>query len=239
MLSLAQNLTGGSLAVGSVANHQLQLQQLTIVRGSTPVCHDLTISACSGQIVYLSGINGCGKSTLIAVMAGLLAPTKGKVIFDQFNINTEPDRYASLMACMGHRHGIKPMLTVSETLKLSLSACSVSDDACDDAMEQLNLRQLADEYVAVLSEGQKKRLALALVYLADRPLWLLDEPFVALDKHTVPLVTRLLARHCDAGGMVVLSSHYDAAVLPSVDTHAIVLPYQVAKLSEQTEEWLI
>jgi heme exporter protein A len=200
-------------------NCLLNIHNLDIQRGYMPVCRDLQLQLDSGDMLRVSGANGSGKSSLLAVCAGLLSPQAGSILFNAYNIREHPQDYAFQREFLGHRLAIKHSLTVAEHLQYLLQ-----NSGSYDLIKQLNLFALLDTRAAILSQGNKQKLALARILLSKAPIWILDEPFAALDHAAVALVYDLLIAHCERGGIVIYSSHLDVAAQRSLELH---LPYNI------------
>jgi len=152
----------------------------------------------------LVGPNGSGKTTLLRTLAGLTRPTAGEV-----------HRNGMGFLFMGHSAGIKDELTIAENLMFSarLSGLDFREEKIKESLEQLGIARLADLPARYLSQGQRRRAALARLALsASIPLWLLDEPFAALDGAGIAQVGALCDRHLAGGGLLVLTSHQDVAI---------------------------
>ena len=161
----------------------------------------LSLSLQSGDTLVLSGSNGSGKTTLIKIFAGILRPTSGDI---------------TLARChyVGHQHGLQPQLSVLDNMRYYQQlqarlqvATEDSDSICLQALHAFNVLDLATRRVSDLSAGQLKRAALARLLLTQRPLWLLDEPFVNLDKASINLMLKLMRQHCAQGGIAIIASH--------------------------------
>lgn len=147
-------------------------------------------------LLLVTGANGCGKTTLIRVLAGILHPTSG-----EFRIHT--DR----MAYVGHYLGIKDDLSVLENLRFMRDFLGTSDRSCEDVIQEVGLGRVSEQLARTLSAGQRKRCALARLLLSETELWLLDEPYSNLDQEGVKLVDQMLESHLKAGGACVLATH--------------------------------
>ncbi len=192
----------------------LRAESLTAIRGERLVFADVSFDLPAGGALILSGRNGAGKSTLLRLLAGLARPDAGKVLWNETDALADRTEHAARVALLGHQDALKPGLTVGENLDF---ASALSGRSVSAALTDLDLRALADLPARMLSAGQKRRLALARVTLSNAPIWLLDEPTLGLDDAAVDRLGLLLARHRDAGGMIVAATHV-ALPLPAAAT---------------------
>ena len=200
----------------------LETTALACERGGLRLFSDLAFALQAGSLLRVRGANGSGKTTLLRTLAGLTRPAAGEVRWRGSAIGEE---YRRQMLFLGHAAAIKDELTVFENLDFSsrLSCLDASAAEIDDALECLGIARLADLPARYLSQGQRKRTALARLALSTSvPLWLLDEPFSALDDEAIAQVTALCAAHLAAGGMLVLTSHQDFQI-EAPDARAIEL----------------
>ena len=190
----------------------LETSALACERGGLRLFSDLGLSVAPGGLLRVRGANGSGKTTLLRTLAGLTRPAEGSVAWRGRPIG---DEYRGEMLYIGHAPGVKDDLTVLENLAFSahISCLQVSESRIKNALQQLGISRLAGLPARYLSQGQRKRAALARLALsATVPLWLLDEPFAALDDEAIVGVSALCATHLAAGGMVVLTSHQDVPI---------------------------
>jgi heme exporter protein A len=190
----------------------LETSALACERGGLRLFSDLGLSVAPGGLLRVRGANGSGKTTLLRTLAGLTRPSAGAVRWRGEPIG---DEYHSEMLYIGHAPGMKDELTVLENLSFSahLAGLDVSESKIGNALQQLGISRLAGLPARYLSQGQRKRAALARLALsASVPLWLLDEPFAALDDEAIIGVSALCATHLAAGGMVVLTSHQEVPI---------------------------
>lgn len=169
------------------------------------VLSDISFRLAAGKILLLRGPNGIGKSTLLRALAGLLPPASGSAELGGLTLARDPDDYAGHLAYAGHLDAIKPQLSVAENL--AFWADLFGGGGIGAALEALDLGAIAQRPAHACSAGQKRRLGLARLVVADRPLWLLDEPTVSLDRAAVAGFCRVLRRHCAAGGMALVATH--------------------------------
>ncbi|GAB4116364.1 MAG: heme ABC exporter ATP-binding protein CcmA [Wenzhouxiangellaceae bacterium] len=206
----------------------ISASQVSYERHYQSVFGCLSLSLQAGDTLVLSGSNGSGKTTLMKILAGILRPTHGRI---------------ELARChyVGHQHGLQLQLTVLDNLRhyLHLQGGSQaaqrgqdhdSETICLQALQAFNVTDLATRRVSALSAGQLKRAALARLLLTGRPLWLLDEPFVNLDKASINLLLKLLRQHCQQGGVAIIASHeLGLADLP--DSRHLRLPLRAQNVS--------
>lgn len=174
----------------------------------------------SRQVLLLEGKNGSGKTSLLRILCGFREPDTGEVRWCGEVIDSA--QYRTDMAYVGHLDGIKKELTVLENLTVSLALAQKGAHTIQEALARVQLADFDDVPAQALSAGQKRRLSLARLLITRNCLWILDEPFTALDKQGIALIEHLMAEHCDQGGMIVLSSHHDLHV-PTVDLQRIRL----------------
>ncbi|MGI4836791.1 MAG: cytochrome c biogenesis heme-transporting ATPase CcmA [Janthinobacterium lividum] len=169
----------------------------------------------AGDMLQISGPNGSGKTSLLRLLAGLMQPSAGQVLLDGVALMERRQALAAQLLWIGHAAGIKDLLTAEENLAwLCALHRPASREAIWTALEAVGLRGFEDVPCHSLSAGQQRRVALARLYLDSPPLWILDEPFTALDKQGVAQLEQHLAQHCEQGGLVVLTTHHSLSVTP-------------------------
>lgn len=192
----------------------LRAESLSAIRGERLVFRDVSFELRDGGALILSGRNGSGKSTLLRLLAGLVRPEAGRLLWNDLDALADRTEHGSRVALLGHQDALKPGLTAVENLAF---AARLSGRPALAALARLGLEELADLPARMLSAGQKRRLALARVSLTAAPLWLLDEPTLGLDDPSVDLLGELLERHRHGGGMIVAATHL-ALPLPEAAT---------------------
>jgi heme exporter protein A len=197
----------------------LTAEDVAVFRGERLVFRDFSFAVARGGALVLAGPNGSGKSTLLRLLAGLVRPAAGRVLWDGADAFSDLAGHGSRVAYLGHQDAVKPGLTVTENLRF---AAAVSGRSILTALQAVGLESLADLPARMLSAGQKRRLALSRLVLSAAPLWLLDEPTLGLDTRSIERFGRLLAAHRGDGGMVVTATHVplplpDAATLRLAD----------------------
>lgn len=187
---------------------------LTCLRGGRLVFVGLDFALEPGGALLLLGPNGSGKSSLLRLMAGLLRPFRGDMRWRGASLRDEPDALRGHTHYVGHADAVKPVLTAAENLAFWAALDGRPDPvgAARGALAALGVGHIADTPGRFLSAGQKRRLTLARVLAAPAPLWLLDEPTVALDRAGVKLLEDVIDEHRRGGGMVALSTHADIAL---------------------------
>lgn len=189
---------------------RLTAENLIIRRGNRVVIDGLSFETESGSALLLTGPNGAGKTTLLRSIAGFLQPASGTISLEGGDAQAEVGEQAHFV---GHANGIKSGLTVGENLEFWCDYLGGANDRparrerVDSALEQLQLMSLEDIPAAYLSAGQRRRLGLCRLLVADRKLWLLDEPTVSLDSASVRMIAGIVQNHLTAGGLVLAATH--------------------------------
>ncbi len=186
-------------------------RDLTCVRGERHVFAGLGFAVPQGGALVLHGPNGSGKSSLLRLMAGLLKPAQGSLAWDDRPVSDDPEGYRARLQDLGHLDAVKPVLSAAENLTFWASAHGGGQGGGQGgvaaALEGIGLTGLAEVPARVLSAGQRRRLALARLFLAPADLWLLDEPTVGLDEDSIGRLLTGLAAHRRDGGRVVVATH--------------------------------
>ena len=192
----------------------LEASKLECVRGERRLFADVSFRLDGGEMLYLQGRNGSGKTSLLRMLCGMTPAASGEIRWRGKPIRKLGEEFRSELCYLGHQNAIKEELTPLENL---LSAARLAQEALDedsalDALEQVGLHGREDLACRYLSQGQKRRAALARLVHEKRALWVLDEPYVALDTAAVDLVARLIGAHLQRGGLTVLTTHQSVAV---------------------------
>jgi heme exporter protein A len=182
---------------------RLIAERLGLVRGGRRLFQDLGFAVAGGEVLAVTGPNGAGKSSLLRLIAGLLRPSEGCVTLEG---GPEDRTTGTLAHFVGHLDGVKAALTASENLEFMRAILGGRPNG-SSTLATLGLGRLADVPAGMFSAGQKRRLALARLLTAPRPLWLLDEPLTALDAEGQTLFASLARAHLSRGGLVVAATH--------------------------------
>ena len=191
----------------------LEALEVDCERGGRMLFRSLSFSLRAGELLRVAGANGSGKTTLVRMLCGLLAPTQGEVRWKGKTISSLREDYSRELIYIGHAPAVKDDLTAAENLSIAcaIAGTPVDENAVAAALARFEVRQ--ETPVRRLSQGQRRRAALARLALGTaRPLWLLDEPFAALDAQGVLVLNRLLKEHTDRGGAIALTTHQDPGI---------------------------
>lgn len=189
----------------------LSAQDLTCERDERCLFQALSFNVAQGDILQIAGPNGSGKTTLLRMLAGLASDFSGELFWQGQPLHRVRSEYYQQMLYFGHQGAVKAALSAEENLAWMAQLHGHGDvtrDQLYDALAQVGLRGFEDVPVYSLSAGQKRRVALARLFVAWTPLWLLDEPFTALDRQGVTALEAVIAEHADQGGTVLLTTHH-------------------------------
>jgi len=187
---------------------KLTASDLTLTRGGRDLVRGLSFGVAGGEALLLTGANGAGKSTLIRALSGLFPPSQGVIGLE----GCDEERSLGEQAhTIGHLNALKGTMTARENLAFWASylgtAAAERADRVGEALDRFGLMALAEIPAAYLSAGQKRRLGLARLLVAERPVWLLDEPTVSLDAASTARVGEVMAAHVARGGIVIAATH--------------------------------
>lgn len=181
-------------------SHILSISELSFERYFERVFEPVSIELAAGELLLITGDNGCGKTTLLRLLAGLLEPSEG-----QFNSEVHP-LYA------GHNPAIKDDLSVEENIRfwmkfMGTRKANPGADLCQQVIEEIGLTPVALQEGRTLSAGQRKRCSLARLLFCDEVLWLLDEPYSNLDPQGIAMLDRIIKSHLESGGACIMTTH--------------------------------
>lgn len=184
----------------------LTVEKLACTRGERMLFEQLSFRVSAGQALAVEGPNGAGKTSLLRILAGFLSQAGGRILLKTAQTESDDtEERGKQVGWLGHHDGLKPQLTVRE--QFMFHASLYRGDADPGLLAQVGLARQSDLPCRYLSAGQRRRLALARLLASKRPLWLLDEPFAALDTAGQALVAQLMARHCGQGGIIIAATH--------------------------------
>jgi heme exporter protein A len=195
----------------------LSTHDLACLRGDRRLFRELSISLAPGRLLRVEGANGSGKTSLLRLLAGLALPAAGEVRWQGRAIRGQREAYAQALFYLGHLGGLKDELTPLENLRIEADLCGLPapEAALTAALDHWGLARQAALPLRVLSAGQKRRAALARLNLTTAPLWILDEPFNALDVDAVAALGRQIEAHLARGGLAVVTSHMALPIAPA------------------------
>lgn len=185
---------------------ELEIQRLACVRGDRLLFRGLDLSMSAGDLVQVTGPNGCGKTSLLRIVCGLALAEAGTVLWHSESTR-HSEQFKRQCAYVGHRDGLKADLSGRENLAFHARLCDGRPEAVDGALERLELRECRDIPAGQMSAGQRRRTALARLLIAERRLWVLDEPFTSLDERGRLIVEDLVNGHRRSGGLTLFASH--------------------------------
>ena len=189
----------------------LQGINLECIRGDRKLFSKVNFTLESGGLMQVQGPNGSGKTSLLRMLCGLSNPAAGEILWNGTSIRTRDNDYFAMLTYIGHLSGTKDDLTVIENLQISsaLAGFEVDIEEARDALERIGMSGSDQLPVKVLSQGQRRRVALARLLVCKTTLWILDEPLVALDVAAVKLIQGFLEQHLQQGGMVIMTTHQE------------------------------
>lgn len=204
----------------------IHAQKLTCIREDRILFEQLGFAISAGDIVQVEGPNGAGKTSLLRLLAGLSMPFEGEIFYKSQSIYEVPEHYHQDLLYLGHMPGVKAELTAQENLAFNLALSGEDTALAEDTLANVNLLGFEDVTASHLSAGQHRRIALARLWQSKAKVWILDEPFTAIDKQGVKALEQLFVEHAQNGGCVILTTHQDLA-LPAEMVKKITLEYRL------------
>ncbi len=194
----------------------LCVTDLACSRGERPLFRRLSFSLAAGQWLHVTGDNGAGKTTLLRTLVGLSTPDEGRITWQGQPVRGRREDYRRALCYLGHHTAVKDELTPIENLLTSaaLDGHAVAETQAWDALKALGIARCGHQPTRQLSAGQKRRVLLARLLLRPATLWVLDEPFAALDVPAAEWLGQRLTQHLAAGGMALLTSHQPVPLPP-------------------------
>ena len=187
----------------------LEICNLACARGDHQLFSGLNFSLHEGELLQVEGVNGSGKTSLLRTLCGFLVPEEGAVRWRGEDIRESREEYHAEMIYLGHLNAIKDELNALENLHINagLAGCVLDDKQAIAALRRMGLRGRETLPVKVLSQGQRRRVALARLLVGHASLWILDEPLTAVDVGAVGLMQELIGEHLANNGMVIYTTH--------------------------------
>ena len=194
---------------------QLELKDVKCIRGERLLFRKLNFSCGQGTLVRIAGPNGTGKTSLLRLLVGLMSPQEGQILWGGKEIKKLKEDFWKDLVYIGHLNGVKDELTARENLLINceIGEHPISCETADECLKKVGLEGFEEQITRALSQGQRRRVALARLYASSHAkLWVLDDPFVALDVAAVENLSHQIAEHVNNGGIVVLTTHQEVPI---------------------------
>lgn len=188
---------------------RLRVAGLACARNDRLLFSDLSFELTPGSLLLVEGENGSGKTSLLRILCGFRQADSGSVSWDDLPFAEASREYLRNLCYVGHKNGHKDELTVAENLRVSRSLGLASQLSDQQILQRIGLQAYEDHITRQLSAGQQRRLALARLLATDSTLWILDEPFTAMDRGSVKLFEQVISEHVEKSGMVIMTAHHD------------------------------
>lgn len=203
----------------------LSARNLTCIREERMLFEALELDFSAGDIIQIEGPNGAGKTSLLRILAGLSQPYDGNIYFQHVDISEQREDFHQNLLYLGHLPGVKGEMTAKENLAFNLALHGLNSSDAEATLAEVNLFGFEDTLASHLSAGQHRRIALARLWQSQDKIWILDEPFTAIDKVGVKKLEQLFLQHADNGGCVILTTHQDLS-LPAERVKKVTLAYR-------------
>jgi heme exporter protein A len=191
----------------------LEVLSLYCERDDRILFENLNFSLAQGEIIQIEGQNGSGKTSLLRILCGLSNAYEGRLFWQGQPIELVQENFYQSLLYIGHHSGVKVALTPEENLRWMVTLHpTLGKISIHDALKKVGLYGYEDVPCYTLSAGQQRRVGLARLYMSNAPLWVLDEPFTALDRKGIAEKEVLIAQHINGGGSVVLTTHHDLTI---------------------------
>lgn len=187
----------------------LSFSKLGCIKGGRQLFSDIDCDVAAGQWLYVTGANGVGKTSLLRMVCGLASIEAGSILWNGTPIQKQADAYRQDLCYLGHLNALQESMTVDENLRFTSALGGLAPERAQrlQVLASFGLRGRSQQLVCHLSQGQKRRVALSRLVLSPARLWVLDEPYVAMDESGINLLADLIGSHIEQGGLVVLTSH--------------------------------
>ncbi|RKF19506.1 cytochrome c biogenesis heme-transporting ATPase CcmA [Alginatibacterium sediminis] len=193
-----------------------EAKDLSCVRDERLLFENLSFALSKGEIIQVAGPNGVGKSSLLRILAGLSRAESGQLFWKQSLCRDALDLFNQDTLYLGHHAGVKDELSVAENLRfyqaLQSNTNQLSNQKISELLAQVGLDFYEDQLASQLSAGQHRRIALARLWMLNKSLWILDEPFTSIDIAGVEHIQNRMLEHCDNGGMIIVTTHQPLAI---------------------------
>jgi len=198
---------------------------LTCIREERLLFDELSLEIYPGDIVQVEGPNGSGKTSLLRILSGLSQPYDGQILYKNEIMSLCREEFHQNLLYFGHLSGVKGEMTAEENLDFNLALHGNKPQESLAYLAKVNLAGFEDSLASHLSAGQHRRIALARLYQSNAPIWILDEPFTAIDKQGVAGLEQLFSAHAKRGGCVILTTHQDLISIKPAQVKKITLDY--------------
>ncbi|WP_418081011.1 cytochrome c biogenesis heme-transporting ATPase CcmA [Thioalkalivibrio nitratireducens] len=195
--------------LNSMADRTFRAVDLAAERGDRRLFEHLNFTLSPGQLLQVSGRNGSGKTSLLRILSGLSRPAEGQVFWGEEPIQSVDGGTGSCLGYLGHLNALKDDLSATENITSAgrIGGSATDPDAALGMLERIGLAGYEDLPARFLSQGQKRRVALARLLLQRRPLWILDEPYAALDVQVIEVLRASIESHLTRSGMIIITTH--------------------------------
>lgn len=187
-------------------------QNLSCIRANRPLFKHLSFELKPGNLLLIEGKNGAGKTSLLRILCGLRMADHGDILWQNQSIHSDRVRFAKNLSWLGHQNPLKAEQTAMENLQTLSSLGHTKDVRLEEALIQVGLGKVKHKAVKTFSAGMQRRLALAMLLIKQTPLWILDEPQTALDKHGIALFEKMAHQHLKNDGMIIMTSHHAVGI---------------------------
>jgi heme exporter protein A len=208
----------------------ISASNLTCIREERLLFETLSVEIFAGDIVQIEGANGSGKTSLLRILSGLSQPYEGDVYFQCTNIEKCREQFQQNLVYFGHLAGIKGEMSAQENFLFNTVLHGNESRRDEDYLSYVNLSGFEDTLASHLSAGQHRRIALARLYQSQAPIWILDEPFTAIDKEGVANLEALFVEHTKRGGCVIMTTHQDLITIKPGSIKKVTLDYHYGSM---------